>query len=89
MFKVLVENYLGHPHGNFSMKFGNGYTVSLAFGDGTYSHGNLDEGFTSIEVAAWDAEGNWVMLDKERDSTVAGWKSPDQLLGILNKVASL
>lgn len=87
MFKVLVENYLGHPHGNFSMKFDNGYTVSLAFGDGTYSHGNFDEGFTSVEVGAWDPDGNWVKLDK--DSTVAGWKSADQLLGIMKRVASL
>ena len=73
--------------GNFSMKFANGYTVSLAMGDGIYSTGSVKEGFSAIEVAAWDADGKWVKLGTNDD--VIGWQSPEEVLAIMNKVAAM
>ena len=73
----------GYPRREgFKMTFANGYTVSVAFGDGNYGNGE-----TSAEVGAWDANGNWVELVE--GNTVVGWKSPDQVLELMNKVAAL
>ena len=72
--------------GNFSMKFANGYTVSLAMGAGIYSTGSIKEGFSAIEVGAWDPDGKWVKLDVNND--VIGWQSPEEVLAIMNKVAA-
>lgn len=72
---------------NFSMKFLNGYTVSLAMGDGIYSNGNREDGYSSVEVAAWDGEGNWVQLNDNDD--VIGWRSAEEVLAIMNKIAAM
>ncbi len=87
MFKVRVLDWSGGAKSNFSMKFANGYTVSLAMGDGTYSTGTADTGFVSAEVAAWDADGNWVKLGSNDD--VDGWQDTDSVLAIMNKIAAM
>ena len=74
------------------MKFPNGYTVSLAMGNGmysnaVYSNGNFSDGFTSVEAAAWDADGNWVKLGDNDD--VVGWVSTNDVLSIMNRVAAM
>jgi ATP-dependent DNA ligase len=86
MIKLNKELYKVGGRGNFSMKFANGYTVSLAMGDGTYSNGNLSTGFTSVEVGVWDANGDWFPLT---ENDVRGWVTADGVLGIMNQVASL
>ena len=87
MFKMSRNSLPGLDKGNFTMKFANGYTLSLAMGTGIYSTGDFDEGFVSVEAAAWDADGNWVKLGAFDD--VAGWQSTDDVLAIMNHVASL
>jgi hypothetical protein len=87
MFNVRVNNFGTSSVGNFSMKFANGYTVSLAMGDGIYSSGNQDDGYSSVEVAAWDADGKWIKLSDNDD--VIGWQSAEEVLAIMNKVAAL
>ena len=86
MFNVRVNEFGTSSVGNFSMKFANGYTVSLAMGDGIYSSGTMEDGFSAIEVAAWDADGKWVKLGD--NDNVIGWQSAEQVLAIMNKVAS-
>lgn len=91
MFKVSVDNFKDLSTRNFSMRFANGYTVSLAMGSGIYSTPSVDDGdankYSSVEVAAWDADGNWVKLGDNDD--VAGWVSADDVLAIMNKVAAM
>jgi predicted transcriptional regulator len=86
MFNVRVNEFGTSSVANFSMKFANGYTVSLAMGDGIYSNGNMEDGFSAIEVAAWDADGKWIKLSDNDD--VIGWQSAEEVLAIMNKVAS-
>ena len=45
----------------FQMTFANGFTVSVVFGKYTYS----DEGETTAEVAVWDKDGFWYVLNDE------------------------
>lgn len=87
MFKVSVDEFLNRTKSNFSVKFGNGYTVSLVMGEGMYSTGNAQDGFVSVEVGAWDADGNWIKLADDND--VVGWQSPENVLAIMNKVAKM
>jgi len=87
MFNVRVNNFGTSTTGNFLMTFANGYTVSLAMGDGIYSNGNREDGFTSVEVAAWDADGEWIKLSDNDD--VIGWQTPEEVLAIMNKVAAM
>lgn len=86
MIKVSVDRFTNRTKSNFSMTFANGYTVSLAMGEGMYSTAG-GEGFTSAEVAAWDSDGNWVRLGDNDD--VIGWQSPEQVLAIMNKIAAM
>lgn len=87
MFNMNRDSFGDHNKGNFSMKFANGYTVSLAMGDGMYSSGNFDDGFTMVEVGAWDTDGNWVRLGDNDD--VKGWCAPDKVLEIMNQIAAM
>jgi hypothetical protein len=87
MFNVRMNKFGNKANGNFSMTFANGYSVSVAMGEGTYSDGNSEDGFTSVEVAAWDADGNWRRW--WYGDTVAGWQSPEKVLAIMNKVAAM
>jgi hypothetical protein len=87
MIKVSVNEFGDKAMRNFSMKFANGYTVSLAMGDGIYSNGNKADGFSSVEVGAYDADGEWIQLSNNND--VIGWQSPEEVLAIMNKIAAM
>ena len=45
----------------FQMTFANGFTVSVVFGKHTYS----DAGETTAEIAVWDEDGYWYVLNEE------------------------
>jgi len=57
----------------FQMTFGNGWTVSVQWGGGTYSSnysqtaGKPQETALSAEIAAWDKAGNWHNFGDEYD----------------------
>jgi len=88
MIKISKDEYSPTAkRANFSMQFANGYTVSLAMGDGIYSNGNMATGFTSVEVGVWDKNGDWVPLTENND--VRGWVTADGVLDIMNKVAAM
>lgn len=87
MIKVSVDEMLSLFKSNFKITFPNGYTVSLAMGNGMYCSGSPETGFSSVEVAAWDADGNWIKLDDEND--IIGWQSAAEVLAIMNKVAAM
>ena len=69
-------------HNGFHMTFKNGYTMSVQFGKGNYSDG----GETTAEIAAWGPDGKWMKLSEHDD--VRGWCSPDEVLEVMNMVAS-
>lgn len=85
MFKIATTSFVD----NFSMKFANGFTVSLAIGPDVYSTGDAENGFVSAEVGVWDANGDWIELDGASSRSVVGWQSPEQVLAIMNKVAAM
>lgn len=66
----------------FHITFKNGYTVSVQFNKRNYSDG----GETTAEIAAWGPDGEWVKLSDHDD--VRGWCSPDEVLEVMNMVAS-
>lgn len=77
-FKATQTEY----HNGFHMTFKNGYTMSVQFGKTNYSDG----GVTTAEIAAWGPDGQWLSLGEGDD--VRGWCSPDEVLEIMNMVAS-
>jgi hypothetical protein len=88
MIKVSSQKFTNRTMNNFSMTFPNGYTVSLAMGEGMYSTDSANsEGFSAVEVAAWNKDGEWVKLGDNDD--VIGWQSPEEVLAIMNKIAAL
>ena len=66
----------------FHITFKNGYTVSVQFSESNYSDG----GETTAEIAAWGPDGEWMKLSEHDD--VRGWCSPDEVLEVMNMVAS-
>lgn len=83
MTAFTAYNEPGYPRSEgFKMTFANGYTVSVAFGDGNYGDGQA-----TAEVGAWDADGNWIRLT-ENDSVI-GWQTPDEVLATMNKIAAM
>lgn len=87
MIKMNLDSFDDYTKGNFTMTFANGYTVSIAMGDGTYSSGNFDRGFVAVEVGAWDANGDWVPLGVLDD--VQGLVKADEVLDMMNRVAAM
>jgi len=66
----------------FHMTFKNGYTISVQFSKTNYSDG----GETTAEIAAWGPDRKWMKLSEYDD--VRGWCSPDEVLEVMNTVAS-
>lgn len=56
----------------FQMTFANGCTISVMFGKHSYS----DQGETTAEVAVWDKDGNWYLLNEE-DNHMSLLKVPE------------
>jgi hypothetical protein len=48
-------------HDGFHMTFDNDVTVSVMFG----KHSYCDSGETTAEVAVWDNDGNWYILNED------------------------
>ena len=59
-------------HDGFHMTFANGCTISVMFGKHSYS----DQGETTAEVAIWDKDGNWYLLNEE-DNHMSLLKVPE------------
>lgn len=85
----------------FHITFENGWTVSVQFGYGNYGsnydwpgdnpsdplsrhEGPVPKAATA-EVAAWPAEGEWLVFDGD---TVAGHYTPAQVLELMNRVSA-
>ncbi len=77
----------------FHMTFENGYTVSVQWGFGNYcsNHFNLkalDEikrlESPDAEVAVWAEDGELINVPEFDIDQVGGWKSPEEVLEILN-----
>lgn len=82
----------------FHVTFENGWTVIVQFGGGNYS-ANYDEPIggklldpsyelppsATAEIAAWPQEGDWYDFG---DDTVAGWKTPADVLAFMQEIAS-
>jgi hypothetical protein len=71
---------------NFVFQFSNGYSVSIAYGEGSYSDAknrteNLDE-LNSVEVAVFDPNGDFVPFQSTTDQ-VLGYVTPDMVADIL------
>jgi len=73
----------------FHMTFSNKMTISVQCGKTSHS------GPDSAEVAIWDNEDTWFILDKDDNLTpvldgteVMGWVPVDQVADIISKVAN-
>ena len=66
----------------FHITFKNGYTMSVQFSKSNYSDG----GETTAEIEAWGPDKKWMKLSEHDD--VRGWCSPDEVLEVMNMVAS-
>lgn len=70
----------------FSMLLANGVSVSVIYGDGSFS----DKGETTAEVAVTDSKGNWYILADDKlvifplGSEVNPNVTPDELVTILD-----
>lgn len=69
-FSTHVEKDINHD--GFQMTFDNDATISVIFGKHTYS----DQGETTAEVAVWDKDGDWYILNED-DNHNSLIKSPD------------
>jgi hypothetical protein len=79
----------------FHIRFNNGWTVSVQFGAGNYCdhYGRFEISASwyrgearTAEIAAWDIEGNNYSFG---DDTVAGYRTPAEVLEFMNTIAAL
>ena len=70
-------------YNGFTLSFENGNTISVQFSQFNYSDGE-----TTAEVAAWDADNEWISLG-DGQGDVVGWQTTDQLADLIQKVKSL
>ena len=86
----------------FQITFENGWTVSVQFGYGNYSsnydwqgenpgdplsrHQDQAPKSGTAEIAAWDADGNWLKFPG--GDTVEGWKAPAEVLAFMGMIAA-
>lgn len=75
------------PLAHFALTFDNGYTISIVGGKGAYSTGDLVKGFMSVEVGAWDINGDWFPLREDDD--VIGFRSAEEVADIIEKIRNL
>jgi hypothetical protein len=83
-FKMTEDNV------GFNITFPNEWEVSVRWG----KHHLCDAGKTTVEIAIYDPEDNWYILDGQRDELVKkpntdimGYVTPQQLTDILQEVA--
>jgi hypothetical protein len=73
-------------HEGFSMKFANGYTISVQFGNGNYCTRDSIGVAESAEIAIWDQDKTWYDFGMD---TVKGWCSADEVVSWMDKVKQL
>ena len=77
----------------FQVTFSNGYTLSVAFGEHSYS----DQGESTAEVAAWHyGEDHWLAFERETwemipdgGSAVLGNQTPEQVAHHMEIISKL
>jgi hypothetical protein len=69
----------------FSMKFDNGYTISVQF-DPITNH--CSNGKDTAECAVFNPDGDIFRLD-DWDQNVKGWMKPKEVLELMNRVESM
>lgn len=81
----------------FHITFENGWTVSVQFGWGNYCdnhdadhNGKPERGWESgdAETAVWGPDGKMLEVEGAGGDTVQPWRSPTQVLELLNWAAS-
>ena len=85
MFKIITRDIT--QSGNFVIELDNGYSISIAVGGGTYSTGNMKDGFVSAEIAVVDPDGKFI--DQGSGSGVEGWQSASQFIEIINRINAI
>ena len=89
----MVDKSFSSTDKNFQMTFRNGYTISVVFGERSYS----DQGETTAEVAAWHSkedhwlqfvDGAWVIVPGGH-SEVLGHQTPDQVARHIEAISKL
>ena len=85
MFKIITRD--STQSGNFVIELDNGYQISIAAGGGTYSTGNMKDGFHTVEIAVVNPDGEFV--DQGSGSGVEGWQSVNQLIEIINRINAI
>lgn len=92
VFSINSVEQSEYRHTGWKMTFANGCTISVQFGTGTYS----DQGHLTAEVAAWNAEGNWMIrydgmwhtLSPD-DSDVMGNCTPDEIAVMMRELIDI
>jgi len=54
-----MKSFVNNEKHRFQIKYPNGCTISVNWGDGTY----CDKGVTSVEVACFNADYFWMLYD--------------------------
>lgn len=88
MFKMSLDQFADMTKGNVTFKFDNGYTFSIAVGDGLYSTGTLEKGWSRVEIGVWDETGEWYCPWNDHDDVI-GFQSIEEVLEKMNEVAAL
>jgi hypothetical protein len=73
-------------HEGFSIRFANGYTISVQFGNGNYCTRDSIGVAESAEIAIWDKDRTWYNFGMD---LVKGWCSADEVSSWMNKVKQL
>ena len=68
-FNLIAEKQFNRE--GFQLTFENGNTISVMWGDGTYS----DRGQTTAEVAAWNKNGNWMVWNEDKWITLGDYET--------------
>jgi hypothetical protein len=88
-FKTVVNEEMNHD--GFQMTFANGNTISVMFGQYTFS----DSGETTAEVAAWNKESYWMLFQDgkwivvETGSEVMARQTPEQVAEMISELSKL
>lgn len=86
MFKIMTRD--STQSGNFVINLDNGFTISIAVGGGTYSTGNMEDGFVSAEIAVIDPDGKFIDQGSG-GGIIAGWQSVNQFIEIINRINAI
>ena len=80
----ITNNILNGSPDGFSMKFKNGWTVSVQWHKDAYS----DDDNTTAEIAAWDKDNNGFVFDRNAE-TVKGWQTSEEVAEFIKMISML